>query len=178
VSKPLEQNVNQGVFGCETSQDDPNSFKHWNIFFKDIYRVSIDIVDRDTHKLITQHDLEQLLGAESLGARHSQTVAANSPDGMVGGAETSERHLKIYFVLKIHYQVNEQDEEDVEGSAASTFAEKGRRSVQAMTKREDAGLMGRLAGLKVGRKQIVTKDWKVMRRVYSAIQAKISKFGQ
>ena len=35
-------------------------YKHWNVFFKDIFRVSIDIIDRDTNKVISQQDLERM----------------------------------------------------------------------------------------------------------------------
>ena len=58
-------------------------YKHWNIFFKDIYRVSIDIVDRETNSIISQQDLERLL--------HNNA------------AIQSDRQLKIFFVLKIYY---------------------------------------------------------------------------
>ena len=36
-------------------------YKHWNIFFKDIYRVSLDIVDRETGKVISKAELERAL---------------------------------------------------------------------------------------------------------------------
>ena len=38
------------------------SYKHWNIFFKDIYKVTIDIFDRETNQKIDLKDLEQLQG--------------------------------------------------------------------------------------------------------------------
>ena len=50
-------------------------FKHWNIFFKDIYRVSIDIVDKETGKVISHRDLEQALSGD---AQQHQNGANNS----------------------------------------------------------------------------------------------------
>ena len=41
------------------------NYRHWNIFFKDIYRVSIDIVDRETGKIISHRDLERALSGEA-----------------------------------------------------------------------------------------------------------------
>ena len=32
--------------------DSLSQYKHWNIFWKDIFKVSIDIVDRETNKVI------------------------------------------------------------------------------------------------------------------------------
>lgn len=41
------------------NSDGVSQYKHWNIFFKDIYRVSIDIVDRETNKVISKQDIER-----------------------------------------------------------------------------------------------------------------------
>ena len=35
------------------------SYKHWNVFFKDIYKVTIDVFDRETDKKISLNDLAQ-----------------------------------------------------------------------------------------------------------------------
>ena len=43
------------------------------MFFKDIYRVSIDIVDRDTNKVISQQDLERIFAG---GEQNNQAQAA------------------------------------------------------------------------------------------------------
>ena len=37
-------------------------YNHWNIFFKDIYKVTIEIFDRETNKKISLKDLEQVFG--------------------------------------------------------------------------------------------------------------------
>lgn len=34
------------------------SYKHWNIFFKDIYKVLVEIFDRETNQKIDLKDLE------------------------------------------------------------------------------------------------------------------------
>lgn len=39
--------------GFGNSGDSNVQYKHWNVFFKDIFRVSIDIVDRETNKVIS-----------------------------------------------------------------------------------------------------------------------------
>lgn len=51
----------------------------------------------------------------------------------------------------------------MEGGRRSSRSAKGRKGGS------DGGLLGGLSGLKVGRKEIITKEWKVMRRVYTAI---------
>ena len=40
-------------------------YRNWNIFFKDIYRVSIDVVDRETGKIISHKDLERALAGDA-----------------------------------------------------------------------------------------------------------------
>ena len=59
-------------FGASTDQNKAQ-YKHWNVFFKDIYRVSIDIVDRDTNKVISQQDLERIFAG---GEQNNQAQAA------------------------------------------------------------------------------------------------------
>ena len=56
-------------------------FKHWNIFFKDIYRVSIDVVDKETGKVISHRELEQALSGEA---------QPNQNTGQLGGAQQSQ----------------------------------------------------------------------------------------
>lgn len=54
--KGLELNLGQDNFtpiGFGQSSDTSTQYKHWNIFFKDIFRVSIEIVDRETNKVIS-----------------------------------------------------------------------------------------------------------------------------
>ena len=73
------------------------------------------------------------------------------------------------FVLKIHYQINELDGAD-EGSFSGVMATRGKgRKTEEGASGEGLG-GGGLTGLMVGRKEIMTKDWKVMRRVYTAVQ--------
>lgn len=74
-------------------------------------------------------------------------------------------------MLKIHYQINEQDGGD-EGTITGVISsKKGKGSAGGRVEgAAEEGLLGGLSGLRVGRKEIVTKDWKVMRRVYTAIQ--------
>ena len=38
--------------GFNMNVDSLSQYKHWNIFWKDIFKVSIDIVDRETNKVI------------------------------------------------------------------------------------------------------------------------------
>lgn len=59
-------------------------YKHWNVFFKDIFRVSIDIIDRDNR--ISTKDFERVLIQEG------------------------ESPIKnpVYFVLKVHFMINEE----------------------------------------------------------------------
>ena len=75
-------------------------------------------------------------------------------------------------MLKIHYQINSETEQ-----SADSFNEASANSGGSGGAKKDKGKVGGgmfggglLSGLKVGRKEIVTKDWKVMRRVYTAIQ--------
>jgi hypothetical protein len=79
-------------------------YKHWNVFFKDIVRVSIDIVDKENR--ITNKDFERALGQET--------------------------DIKtLIFVLKVHYMVSEgklKDEQDLAGFRV------GRRDIKAKTK--------------------------------------------
>lgn len=35
-------------------------YKHWNVFFKDIFRVSVEIIDRES-QVIPKEDLERIL---------------------------------------------------------------------------------------------------------------------
>ena len=144
-------------------------YKHWNIFFKDIYRVSIDIVDRETNKIISQSDLERLLHGGGEAAQGSR----NAANGARGGSsvEGQDRQIKIYFILKIFYQLNEAESEEAEGTITGSHVTLVRSKARGNS-RDIAGgdgLLGRLSGLKVGRKQIISRDWKVMRRVYTAI---------
>ena len=114
--------ANSGGFSAArfaSAADASTQFKHWNIFFKDIFRVSIDIVDRETNKVITQQDLEKLLaggggGEQAAGGSRNAAVPPGTHNNVQGGAaqESSDRNLKIYFVLKIHYQVTEQGEDE------------------------------------------------------------------
>jgi hypothetical protein len=41
-------------------------FEHWNIFFRDIYQVSLEMVDIETGKTISHRDLERTLAGEDL----------------------------------------------------------------------------------------------------------------
>ena len=80
--------------------------------------------------------------------------------------------MKIYFVLKIHYQVKEDeagDDGDSRSSSKPSFDRNGQAQGGSNVGATDFGLGG-LSGLKVGRKEIVAKDFKVMKRVYTAIQ--------
>ena len=45
-----------------------------------------------------------------------------------GDAAAMGGQLKIYFVLKIHYQINEQEGEEAEGTITGSFASKNKRS--------------------------------------------------
>ena len=71
-------------------------------------------------------------------------------------------------MLKIHYQINEEEEEGAGDIITGVFTQ-GQRGKKNNKGAEGDGGLGGLSGLKVGRKEIVTKDWKVMRRVYTAI---------
>jgi hypothetical protein len=62
-------------------------YKHWNVFFKDIFRVGIVIIDRE-NRVITKEDLEKMFS----GGENQQFAP---PD------------LKISFVLKLHYMTSE-----------------------------------------------------------------------
>ena len=61
-------------------------YKHWNVFFKDIFRVSIDVLDRDNR--ISSKEFERALEDE-------------------GGAGNTIKNL-LYFVLKIHFMMNDE----------------------------------------------------------------------
>lgn len=37
------------------------SYKHWNVFFKDIYKVVIDIVDQRTEHILSKKEIDQVL---------------------------------------------------------------------------------------------------------------------
>ena len=58
-------------------------YKHWNVFFKDIFRVSIDIIDRDNR--VSTKDFERTLLQE----------------------EAPIKNL-VYFVLKVHFMINDE----------------------------------------------------------------------
>ena len=58
-------------------------------------------------------------------------------------------------MLKIFYQKNNDEDEDGKDEGKSG---------------NGGGLLGGLSGLRVARKQIISRDWKVVRRVYTAIQ--------
>lgn len=40
-------------------------YRHWNIMFKDIYRVSLDMVNRETGKILTRLELERFFAEQS-----------------------------------------------------------------------------------------------------------------
>ena len=97
---------------------DNQQYKHWNIFFKDIYRVNIDIVDRDTNVVISHQDLEHLLhGAGGAGQLRVSNDILNG-------------QLKIYFVLKIYYQINDSDESGETGEVGGASARSGIRGAR------------------------------------------------
>ena len=79
--------------------------------------------------------------------------------------------MNIYFVLKIHYQVKDEEDADEESDATgkTKFSRRGQAQNQNNAGAADFGLGG-LSGLKVDRKEIVDKDFRVMKRVYTSIQ--------
>ena len=83
-------------------------FKHWNIFFKDIYRVSLEIVDKETGKVIKHRDLEQAIGGDTQNQNGGQ--GSGSQHQRIVGAS-----LNINFRLKIHYQMKSDEEESTFG---------------------------------------------------------------
>lgn len=92
-------------FASKTIGADQNSvYKHWNVFFKDIYRVSFEIVDRETNKVISYHDLEQRVD------QSNNRDGARAAGGNFGneGQQAADCQLKVYFVLKIYYQTKEE----------------------------------------------------------------------
>lgn len=95
------------------------------MFFRDIFRVSIDVLDHQNRVI---SDLDRVLSQQQ---EHGES-------------------LKISFVLKIHYMISSQDENDE-------------------SKETDS-----MAGFRVGRHEIQskTKDFKVMKRILRTLQSK------
>jgi hypothetical protein len=155
------------------------SYKHWNIFFKDIYKVTIDIFDRETNQKIDLKDLEQLQGnsqiinnGQPLNRRNSTNTVEQQNQAL---SDLHERYTKLYFVLKIYYQINDVDDafsfiRDGDYIVFDHKAKKTKNKFQKQGPDYGLGAASGLSGFKVGRKEIIAKDFKVMKRVFTAIQ--------
>ena len=60
-------------------------YKHWNVFFKDIFRVGIDVLNKDN--LISSKEFQRAFDDE-------------------GGGNPIKN--MVYFVLKIHFMMNDE----------------------------------------------------------------------
>lgn len=119
------------------------------MFFKDIFRVSIDIHNNDPE--IPVKDIERALIQEG------QEPAKNI----------------VYFVLKVHFMMNE------EVAQGGKFGQAIMGGQQTSSKQGSGGMFdddgSGLAGLRVARRDIKakTKDYKIIKRILRTLQNKL-----
>lgn len=164
-AKVRNKKGNQSVFTNSIA------YRHWNILFKDIYRVSLDMLNRETGKFLQKAELERVF-------MESQSLDDDSQS-------QDRRNLllerNLMFVLRIHYQMEIDEEflmfDDGTVSLAPSrtqenpdlmasvhegltgfqkmFGEKKKKNYEMLSKgRAKGGLMDGLSGLMVGRKDI------------------------
>jgi hypothetical protein len=160
-------------------------YRHWNILFKDIYRVSLDMVNRETGKILSKAELE-----------HVFTEQSNSSPGALSES-------RLMFVLRIHYQMEideeflmfddgtvslapKQETENLISSVheglsgmKSIFSERKKKNYEllhAPTVKKSGGLMEGLSGLMVGRKDIQAKikDFRTIQRINRDVEEKLA----
>ena len=148
------------------------SYTHWNVFFKDIYKVVIEVYARDTNKKISQKDLQDMTQPQR-ATRGGSSAAADGNQQTPAQSDQQAKYSKLYFVLRLYYQVKDLDETfsfTGEKDFLTSSMAKSKLRQRRGPSQPDFGLGAGIAGLKVGRKDIVAKDFKVMKKVYTAIQ--------
>lgn len=158
--------IGSGIAGRSWMQSRGNNggssiyYRHWNVFFKDIYRVSVDFVSKETGKVIQPSEILEHLTAENLSNLD----------------ELPDKQEKL--VLKIHYQMQEGEQADEKPTQSEPRSRHKKHRVftnRAGQVSSDFSITDGLTGLKMGRKNIVAKvkDIKIIDMICKQLQSKL-----